>query len=87
MHIRKACSCDLWPQYIQRCKTRIDSTCEVVDEVVDGAGMTISMKDPQCLMRRPSGTGPSEFYMYSGVVTGLLRVRYGNVFKEIVQVN
>ena len=87
MHIRKACSCDLWPLYIQRCKTRIDITCVAVDEVKDGEGKVISIKDRHCLMRRPSGTGPSEFYMYAGVVTGLFRVRYGNVWKEIVQVN
>ena len=87
VNIRQACSCQLWPQFIERCKSRGYSTCVAVKEVKDGEGMTISMEDPQCLMRRPSGTGASEFYMYAGVVTGLFRVRYGNVFKEIVQVN
>ena len=87
MHIRKACSCHLWPQYIEHCKRLGDSSCVAVEQVKDGFGNVISSTDKHCLMRHPSGSGPAEFYMYAGVPTGLFRVRYGNVWKEIVQVN
>ena len=86
MHIRKACSCHLWPQFIERCKSRGYSTCVAVEQVTDGKGNVILSTDTRCLMRRPSGGVKSEFYMYAGIPTGLFRVRYGDVYKEIVQV-